>query len=173
MDRTLLRLGFILVLLGLLTGLGVPAFANPRLGLTAHTVGLLGGMFLVVLGGVWPAFSLGPRAAAALRWCWAYAAYANWAASVLGAATGASRMTPLAGGATHGGPLAELAVGALLVSLSLAAIAGAGLAVWGLSEAAGAGSAAEKAPTSRALRSNGAHSEPSPEAASSAGAAPR
>jgi hydroxylaminobenzene mutase len=134
MDRTLLRLGFVLVLLALLTGLGVPAFANPRLGLSAHTAGLLGGLFLVVLGAVWPAFALGPRAAAALWWCWAYAAYANWAASVLGAVTGASRMTPLAGAATHGGAGAELAVGALLVSLSLAALAGAGLAVWGLRE---------------------------------------
>ena len=135
MDRTLLRLGFVLVLLALVTGLGVPAFASPRLGLTAHTVGLLGGLFLVVLGAVWPAFVLGPRAAVVLRWCWTYAAYANWAASVLGAATGAGRMTPLAGAGMRGGAAAELAVGALLVSLSIAALAGAGLAVWGLCDA--------------------------------------
>jgi len=134
MDRTLLRLGFVLVVLGLLIGFAVPAFANPRLGLTAHLVGLLGGLFLVVLGAVRPAFALGPRAAAALRWCWAYAAYANWAASVLGATSGASGMTPLAGAGTRGGAAAEAAVGALLVSLSLAALAGAGLAIWGLRE---------------------------------------
>jgi hydroxylaminobenzene mutase len=132
MNRRLLRLGFFLVLVGLLTGLAVPRFANPRLGLTAHLVGLFGGLFLVVLGAVWPAFVLTPRAAAVLRWCWAYAAYANWLASVLGAATGASRLTPLAGSATSGGPAAEAAVAFLLISLSLAAIVGAALAVWGL-----------------------------------------
>ena len=30
-------------------------------------------------------------------WTWVYAAYANWVASVLGAITGASRLTPIAG----------------------------------------------------------------------------
>lgn len=136
MNRTLLRLGFTLVLLALLTGLAVPQFANQRLGLAAHTVGLLGGLFLVVLGLVMPAITLGPRAAAALRWCWIYAVYANWLASVLGAMTGASRMTPLAGAGTSGGSLAEAGVSILLVSLSVAAIVGTGLAVWGLRDAA-------------------------------------
>lgn len=143
MDRTLLRLGFVLVLLGLLTGLAVPTLANPRLGLSAHTVGLLGGMFLVVLGLAMPAFALGPRAAATLRGCWTYAAYANWAACLLGAATGASRMTPLAGAGTHGGAAAEMAVAVLLVTLSLAAITGTGLAIWALRGVAETGVAAE------------------------------
>jgi hydroxylaminobenzene mutase len=137
MDRTVLRLGFVLVLLALLTGLGVPRFVNPRLGLAAHTAGLLGGLLLVVLGIVAPTFALGARAATALRWCWAYAAYANWAASVLGALTGASRLTPLAGAGTRGGPVAEALVSGLLLTLSLAAIVGAGLAVWGLRQGPG------------------------------------
>jgi len=134
MNRTLLRLGFVLMLLALLTGLVVPQFRNPRLGLVAHTVGLLGGLLLVVLGAVWPAFALRPRAAATLRWCWVYAAYANWLASVLGAVTGASRLTPQAGVATSGGPAAEMVVASLLLSLALAAIVGTGLAIWGLRE---------------------------------------
>jgi len=132
MNRTLLRLGFVLVFLGLLTGLAVSRFANPRLGLAAHTVGLLGGLFLVVLGVAAPAFELGPRQAAVLRWCWVYAAYANWLASVLGAVTGASRMTPLAGSGTKGGEFAETIVAFLLASLSVAALFGTGLAVWAL-----------------------------------------
>jgi len=100
MNRTLLRLGFVLVLLALLAGLVVPQFRNPRLGLVAHTVGLLGGLLLVVPGAV----------------------------------TGAGRLTPQAGAATSGGPAAEAAVAFLLLSLALAAIAGTGLAVWGLRE---------------------------------------
>jgi (hydroxyamino)benzene mutase len=136
MDRRLLRLGFLLVLLALLTGFAVPRFANPRLGLAAHTVGFVGGAFLILLGSVSPALALGPRAAAVLRWCWAYAAYANWAASVLGAATGASRLTPQAGAGTVGSPMAESVVEFMLITLSLAAILGTAIAVWGLREGA-------------------------------------
>jgi (hydroxyamino)benzene mutase len=132
MNRNLMRLGFVLVLLALLTGLAVPKFANPRLGLAAHTVGFLGGLFLVVLGVVEREFALGLRAIATLRWCWVYAVYANWLASVFGAVTGASRMTPLAGSGTAAGSVAEGIVMFLLTSLALAAIAGAALAIWGL-----------------------------------------
>jgi hydroxylaminobenzene mutase len=132
MNRTLLRFGFVLILFALLTGLAVPRFANPRLGLAAHMVSLVGGLLLVVLAIVVPGFALGARPAGVLRWCWAYATYASWLAAVLGAATGASRLTPLAGAATRGGPVAEAVVEFLLVSLSLAAIAGTALALWGL-----------------------------------------
>jgi hypothetical protein len=65
------------------------------------------------------------------RWCWIYATYANWIASVLGAATGASGFTPLAGAGTTGTPLAEHTVAFFLFSLSIASIIGAVLAVWG------------------------------------------
>jgi hydroxylaminobenzene mutase len=132
MDRTLLRLGFILILLALLTGFAVPLFVNARLGLTAHIVGLLGGMMLLLIGLVSSALALEPRAILVFRWCWIYATYANWIASVLGAATGASGLTPLAGAGTSGPPLAEHTVAFFLFSLSLAAIVGAALAVWGL-----------------------------------------
>ena len=135
MDRHLLRSGFVLVLLALLTGLAVPQFTNPRLGLAAHTVGIFGGLFLVVLGIVTPALALSARALALLRWCWIYAAWANWAASVLGALSGASRLTPLAGAGTTGTPRAEFAVAALLLSLAVAAIGGTGIIVWGLRDA--------------------------------------
>ncbi len=53
-------------------------------------------------------------------------------ASFVGAWTGASGLTPLAGVATAGAPLAEAVVAFLLASLSLAAIVGTGLAIWGL-----------------------------------------
>jgi len=132
-NRPLLRSGFVLILLALLTGLVVPQLANPRLGLAAHTVGLFGGLFLVVLGGVVvPILALGPRAHRVVQVCWVYAVYANWLAALCGALTGASRRTPLAGAGTQGGPVAEGIVEALLLSLSLAALVGAGLVLWGL-----------------------------------------
>jgi (hydroxyamino)benzene mutase len=102
MDRTLLRLGFILILMALLTGFAMPTFVNARLGLTAHIVGVLGGMMLLLIGLVSSALVLEPHAMRLFRWCWIYATYANWIASVLGAATGASAFTPLAGAGTTG-----------------------------------------------------------------------
>jgi hydroxylaminobenzene mutase len=130
-NRGLVQLGFLLILLGLLTGLGVPQFANPRLALAAHQVGVLGGVVLVVLGLVTPYLVLGPRGRRVMNLSWIYATYANWLASILGAATGASRMTPIAGHATTGGAVSEAVVAFLLVSLAFAGITGAALAVWG------------------------------------------
>jgi hydroxylaminobenzene mutase len=130
-NRLLIQLGFFLILLGLLTGLAVGQFANPRLGLAAHQVGVLGGLVLVVLGLVSRYLVLGSRAAAVMTWTWIYATYANWFASVLGAVTGASRMTPIAGHATRGGATSEAVVAFLLISLAFAGIVGAALAVWG------------------------------------------
>ena len=131
MNRLQIQLGFVLILLALLTGFGMPLFRSPRLGLTAHIVGVTGGLVLIVLGALAGSFILGARAAAVMMWSWVYAAYANWIASLLGALTGASRHTPIAGVGTTGDPLSEAVVEFLLVSLSLAALVGTGLAVWG------------------------------------------
>lgn len=135
MDRRLLRLGFVLIFISLLTGFAVPRFANARLGVAAHTVGLFGGLFLIVLGVVTPMLSLGRTPAAIFRWSWIYAAYANLLAGVLAAATGASRLTPIAGAGTAGSPPAETTVAFLLVSLSFASLLGTAIALWGLRDA--------------------------------------
>jgi hydroxylaminobenzene mutase len=131
-NRLLLRLGFILILLSLFTGLAIPALPNPRLGLAAHVAGITSALVLIAIGAVGQAIVLGVRARTAMTWSWVYAAYANWLACVLGAVTGASRLTPIAGGASSGSAMAENLVAFLLLSLSLAAIAGTILAVWGL-----------------------------------------
>jgi (hydroxyamino)benzene mutase len=130
-NRLQIQLGFALILLALLTGLGMPLFASPRLGLAAHLVGITGGLVLIALGALAGSFRLGPRASGVMRWSWVYAAYANWLASLLGAVTGASRLTPIAGAGSAGGPGAEAVVSFLLESLALAAIVGTALAIWG------------------------------------------
>lgn len=131
MNRLQVQLGFVLMFLALLTGLAVPALASPRLGLAAHTVGILGGLILIVLGALAGSFALGSRASAAMMWSWVYAAYANWLACLLAAMTGASRLTPIAGAGSSGDAVSEAVVAFLLLSLALAAIAGTGLAIWG------------------------------------------
>ena len=52
-SRVLLALGAFLFLLGLLTGVLVPAVRNARLGLSAHLEGVMNGTFLMVLGAIW------------------------------------------------------------------------------------------------------------------------
>lgn len=132
MNRLQVQLGFVLILLALVTGLGQPLFKSPRLGLAAHTVGIMGGLVLIAIGALAGSFALGYRAAAVMRWSWVYAAYANWIASLLGAITGASRLTPIAGAGTIGDSSSEMIVGLLLKSLAVAALAGTALAIWGL-----------------------------------------
>ncbi|WP_252159409.1 hydrogenase, partial [Mycobacterium tuberculosis] len=91
MQKLLFTIGLALFLIGLLTGLVIPALKNPRMALSSHLEGVLNGMFLVVLGLLWPHIDL-PEAwqviAVALI---VYSAYANWLATLLAAAWGAGR----------------------------------------------------------------------------------
>ena len=135
MNRRQIQLGFVLILIALLTGFCLPFLTNPRLGLSAHVAGITGGLILIVLGALAGSFRLGAGASAVMMWSWVYAAYANWLACLVGAITGASRLTPIAGAGTAGNSLSEAAVSFLLLSLSIAAIAGTSLAVWGFRNA--------------------------------------
>ncbi len=132
MNINLLRHGFILILLALAGGLFIPALAVPRLGLSAHTIGVLGGVLLIAIGAVWPQFRLSARQTLAHRWAWLYSSYVNWFACLLGGALGAGKATPLASAGYVGAPLVEGAVTALLVSVAVASFIAVGLALWGL-----------------------------------------
>jgi (hydroxyamino)benzene mutase len=132
MNRPLMQLGFILILLGFLTGLAIPFFPNPRMGVTAHNVGIIGGLVLVVVGAVAGSFRFSRRSAAAFTGSWIYATYANWLGCVVAAATGASRLTPVAGAGFTGSPIAEGVVAFIFLTEGVAALAAAGLALWGL-----------------------------------------
>ena len=135
MNRRQIQLGFVLILVALFTGLGLPLFTNPRLGLAAHLAGISGGLVLVAVGALAGSFKLRPGALIVMTWSWVYAAYANWLACLVGAITGASRLTPIAGAGTVGSSMSEAVVSFLLVSLSVAAIVGTSLAVWGFRKA--------------------------------------
>jgi hydroxylaminobenzene mutase len=135
MNRLQVQLGFVLILLALVTGFGMPFYTSARLGLASHIVGITGGLVLIALGALAPAFILGRRASAVMMGSWLYAAYANWFACLLGAMTGASRHTPIAGAGTAGSVLAENVVALLLASLSVAALLGTALAIYGFRRA--------------------------------------
>jgi hydroxylaminobenzene mutase len=128
----LLRLGVLLFLLGLLTGFVVPALANPRMGLSSHLEGLLNGIFLVLLGLVWPRLDLRRPLLVATFWAALYGAFANWAATLLAAVWGAGRSMPISASGRAGTVAQERVLDFLLVSLSIAMVAVCCLVLWGL-----------------------------------------
>ncbi len=134
----LLQLGALLFLLGLLVGFVVPALTNPRMGLASHLEGLLNGMFLLLLGLLWPRLLLGARAASWLFGLAVYGTFANWATTLLAAVWGAGTRMPLAAGAHRGTTGQELANEVLLVTLSAAILAASALVLWGLRRRPGA-----------------------------------
>lgn len=92
----------------------------------------MNGIVLMVLGLMWPRLKLGAGLQLLTFVAAVYAAFANWAATLLSAATGAAAMMPIAGGRATGNAAAEAAVGFLLISLSVAMIAAFLLVLWGL-----------------------------------------
>jgi (hydroxyamino)benzene mutase len=131
--RRLLQLGMVLFLLGLITGLVVPAAANPRMALASHLEGLLNGIFLLVLGLIWPKLYLSAAMLKLTFWLAIYSSFSNWAATLLAAFWSAgSAMMPLAGQGHTGTPSQELVLKILLVTLSLGMIVQCALLVFGL-----------------------------------------
>lgn len=117
------RHGAWLFFLGLLNGALVQAFANPRMGLSAHLAGVQNGLSLLAFGLLWPHLSFAPRverwaAAAGIASMWAI-----WTALVLAAVFGTSGATPIAGAGFAGAAWQEGLVTVLLYGGSVALIA--------------------------------------------------
>jgi (hydroxyamino)benzene mutase len=124
-ERLLIRAGFVLFTLALLTGFAIPAFLNPRMALAAHLTGVVNALVLMALGLAWGLLAVGPLHARLTRAAFLYATYVNWGASCLAAAWGTSRLTPLSGAGHGAAPWQESMVQALQVSLAVAILAGA------------------------------------------------
>jgi hydroxylaminobenzene mutase len=125
--------GVTLFLLGLFTGFGVPSMKNPRMGLASHVEAHMNGMFLIVLGLLWPFVALSfawETAAVALL---VYGAYANWFATLIAALWGAGgRMMRIAAPDHEGSAAKEGIIKFLLISLSIADVVGVGLVLFGI-----------------------------------------
>ena len=136
MENRLIRHGFILILLSLFTGFAIPAAEAPRLALSAHTIGLMSGILLLAIAGIWSRLALSEGQLKVTYWGWIYAGYANWLGILLGALTGAGRMTPLASKGVTGSDASELWVAFFLISLSLAALVSTALSIYGITRKA-------------------------------------
>jgi hydroxylaminobenzene mutase len=124
--------GILLFLLALLTGMIFPVLANPRMGLSAHLVGLLGGLFLVALGVIWAEKDLPPNLDAAAFYLVIFGAYGNLCTTFLAATFGTNRLTPLAGSGRLALNWQENIVTAGLVLSSVAMVSVCLLVLWGL-----------------------------------------
>jgi len=131
--RRMIRLGVLLLLLGLLTGAIVPALAVPRLGVSAHIVGVSGGAFLVVFGLLWPQVRLGPGASRLGLALAVYSFYGGWLMPLLGGLWGAgTTILPFAAGAARGTPFQEGFIAAGLITSAVAIVTLCLLVLWGL-----------------------------------------
>jgi hydroxylaminobenzene mutase len=135
-SHLVLELGVLLILIGLSTGLAIPLLAVPRLGLSAHILGVMSGMLLATLGLVWPHAELGERAASIGAWLAIYSCYAGWLAPLLGGITGAgASMLPIASGGLRGSAAQEAAISFLLGSAAVAIVVACGILFVGLRRA--------------------------------------
>ena len=133
LNQWVLRLGIGLFLLGLISGMVIPAMENPRMGLTSHLEGVINGTFLIALGAIWPRLDLGPRAQKALFAIVIYGSFANWLATFLAGVWGAgSAMMPIAGGGYTGTSAQEALISFALISLSIGMTVSSLLVLWGL-----------------------------------------
>lgn len=132
-EHRLLQLGVGLFLGGLLTGLGMPLYASPRLGLSSHLEGVLNGIVLVGLGLLWPKLRLGACSRVLLFSLAVYGAYANWLTTLLAAFWGAGgTMMPLAGAEQKGTSVQEAIVMFGLLSLTVSMLVVSVMVLWGL-----------------------------------------
>lgn len=118
----LIFLGVLLFLLGLVTGLVVPAFANPRMGVSSHLEGITNGMFLVILGLIWPRMELSNRWFNLTFWLALYGTFVNWLGILIAAIFDAGKMLGIAAQGKEGPPAVEGLVTFSLISLSIAMV---------------------------------------------------
>lgn len=121
-----------LFLLALITGMIFPSLPNPRMGLSAHLVGLLGGLFLIALGLIWPEKDLPPSLDALAFYLVIFGAYANLCTTFLAATFATNRLTPLAGSGHLAQAWQEDIVTSGLILSSVSMVTVCVLVLWGL-----------------------------------------
>jgi hydroxylaminobenzene mutase len=133
MQTLLFTTGLALFLLGLFTGFAVPAMKNPRMGLASHVEAHMNGLFLIVLGLLWPYVDLtqvweGVAVALLL-----YGTWMNWFTTLLSGIWGAGgAMMKIAAPDHVGAGAKEGLIKFLLISLSIADVIGVSLVLWGV-----------------------------------------
>lgn len=132
MNKQLMRLGFVLLLVSLIVALIAPMAQVPRLAVSAHSIGFMGGIMLIAVGAVWSAFTLSDRQMNILKWSWIWANFGNWMGVTIASQTGATEFLSINGGQPDAPLWATYVVGFFMLSITAAAILGSVMGVIGL-----------------------------------------
>jgi (hydroxyamino)benzene mutase len=132
-SHRLIQMGMLLFLFSLLVGLAVPKFTTPRVGLSAHLLGIMQGIFLMVIGLLGPRLKLGRTTSQLVFWLSIYGCFAAWAANVFAGISGAGNtMLPIAAGQAHGSVPEEGIIAVALMTAAVSLITVSLLVLWGL-----------------------------------------
>jgi hydroxylaminobenzene mutase len=124
--------GILLFIIGIFSGLTAQLFQNPRLAVSGHLEGVLNGMFLLIIGLVWKRLVLGAGAQRIAFLLLLFGTYANWFLTMLGAAWGTKRLTPIAGAGYEAAAWQELVMMGGLGVMIIGMLGGCMLVLWGL-----------------------------------------
>lgn len=119
-SNKLIFLGVLLFFMGLIIGLLIPVFSNPRMAVSSHLEGVLNGIFLIVLGLIWNKIDLSSKWLKITFWLAIYGTFVNWFAILLAAIFNAGKMLNVVAEGQEGNPFIEGIIAFSLVSLSLA-----------------------------------------------------
>jgi hydroxylaminobenzene mutase len=119
-SNRLIFLGVTLFLIGLIIGLGVPIFENPRMAVSSHIEGVLNGIFLIVFGLIWHKIDLSDRWLKITFWLAVYGTFANCIGILIAAIFNGGKMLGIMANGQEGPPWVEGIVGFSLISLSIA-----------------------------------------------------
>ena len=130
--RRLAVVGGTLFLAGLLQGLVVDYFPNPRMALSAHLDAVQSGMAVMIAAAFWSSARLTPALERLAWWTLAVGMVGLWIGITLAAMTGASEALPMAGSGFATMPVTETVVTTIVIGSSLALLFGWALFLWGL-----------------------------------------
>lgn len=132
LGKKLIFFGALLFLLGILQGLVLDQYVNPRQALSAHLAAVQSGMALMVFGAIWCNVQLTEKLLRASYLLSVYSMYAVWFAISLSAFVGASEALPMAGKGYSASATEELIVTLFVGTGGLAGVIGTGLIAYGL-----------------------------------------
>jgi hydroxylaminobenzene mutase len=96
--------GFFVFVLGCLAPIFIPVYTNPRGGLSAHTLGMMLGIFLICVGLTIPHAQLSKRRAEVTFWLFVVSAYTGYTIQVFAAAFGLTQSFVVTARGYSGGP---------------------------------------------------------------------
>jgi hydroxylaminobenzene mutase len=133
--RQLLWHGIFICTLAFIIGLFIPLYANPRAGLAAHVLGITEGMFLAIIGFVYPQLKLSFFLAQSNFWMLIISAYVGLLGQFLSAAFGLKRILVITGaGMAEGNVWMETSVEIATKGISVLLIAACAIVLFGLRE---------------------------------------